>query len=309
VTNADQSRRWRPDLSSAQASFDAWFVTGGRKAYQEARRAAAAEFHWLLDATDQLRGVTGDLLREAPRALGTLRMTAAPPMARDRLAALARVDRPVINALEQGRMPARISMSELDAQLGRICAVLEKAVDPDVFTWLGSTSPPTEAERSRSALVVADRRCDSVADQIVRQAIRDRQGDLLRHWLEERGYREAPDPGVDLNTMPPGSFRLGSVPVQEQGGRNGTRVDAVIRGAPGRQQRLLVLKAISAADLTTDRRGRLVHRAPLPVPAEDAELLLLLGPAVDLGYLQDRADEGVDWIWEHRIEDLALAGV
>jgi hypothetical protein len=42
---------------------------------------------------------------------------------------------------------------------------------------------------------------------------------------------------------------------------------------------------------------------------EDVRFVLFLCGYFDSGYLGYEAAEGIDWIWEHRMEDLALLGL
>ncbi|SDT19763.1 XamI restriction endonuclease [Friedmanniella luteola] len=303
MINSGTPARWRPDLTAAQLAFEAWYATGGRLAYRVAREAARDEVTALLDETDGLQALSPALLRRRPQHLATLRMTTAPPMARERLAELARAERPVIHALEQGRLPSSISSGDLDAQLGRICRVLTHCVDP-VLVGAGRTA----ADRDHVTMLVADRRCDAVADQILRQALRDHRRTLLRSWLEDRGYTQQPGTR-STPALVPGSFRFGPQRVEPAAGGRGLEADLLVAPA-GRGPRLVALQEVWPRDLRVDPHGRLVPRVPLrPVADPGLRRLLLLGNAVDLDYLQDRAQEGVDWIWEHRVADLAQAGL
>ncbi|MCY3579183.1 MAG: XamI family restriction endonuclease [bacterium] len=57
-----------------------------------------------------------------------------------------------------------------------------------------------------------------------------------------------------------------------------------------------------------------VTRASIPNPFQhpyglDLRYVLLLGGYFNERYLGYNASEGIDWIWEHRIEDLIKAGL
>jgi type II restriction enzyme len=42
---------------------------------------------------------------------------------------------------------------------------------------------------------------------------------------------------------------------------------------------------------------------------DQVRFILLLGGYFDSGYLGYEAAEGIDWVWEHRIDDLAEFGL
>lgn len=309
VINADKVQRWRLDLTAAETQFHRWLQGPGQEAYRAARDSAVRDVLGLLARTHDLRDLTTDTLRSSPATITPLRMCTAPPLARDRLVSLARSERPIITTMERDRLPARMSARELDAQLERICAVIQEFLDPDVFCWLGGGEDPTPAQREHAARLVADRQCDAAADRIMRHARQNHQRQLMRDWLNSRGYRERDQqPGQDLLDMATGSFFLGKVMVGADSRTQDVRLDGVI--APQRRGPTLLIKTVSEADVAkSDRplKAAVCQRLRRIVP-DSATLTLLLGGVVDPIYLRTLASQGLDWVWEHRIEDLEQAG-
>lgn len=75
----------------------------------------------------------------------------------------------------------------------------------------------------------------------------------------------------------------------------------------------ILVEAKSAGDFTnvnkrrkeeSDKMGRLKQRFGKNVP-----YVLFLCGYFDSGYLGYEAAEGIDWVWEHRIDDLSSLGL
>lgn len=302
VIKSNSAAQWRVDVSAARAATDDWYMSTGQDAYRAARRKAIDEVRLVLRATDDLSRIEPAILREIPSVLATLRMSTAPPVARERLAALSRTGRPLMMSLEQDRLPARVSATELDAQLTRVCRVLEKLLDHDLFPWLDQHRPAEEAEREVAALVVADRRCESIGEPILRQAERQRQAQALTSWLAEHGYTEHIGPLADL---PPGSYCTRPVMVDGVTTLREGPADAIVRPAGSRPSRPVMIKAVprsatgtGSAHLETLRLG----------PVGDVRVLLLIGVADD-AFLRRASSAGLEWVWEHRLDDLVRVGL
>jgi type II restriction enzyme len=162
---------------------------------------------------------------------------------------------------------------------------------------------------------VADRLCGAQADPIVRNAQEKRQLTEIKQWLEKRGYKDHSGK-VSLDRMAPGifAFRLPVVGLKEGNEPVNIPVDAVIMPLTAKAGDLpLMIEAKSAGDFTNVNKRR----------KEEAVKVLQLrrkhGPATryvlflcgyfDGGYLGYEAAEGIDWVWEHRIDDLAMFGL
>jgi len=214
-----------------------------------------------------------------------------------------------------------MSAAMLDRELEKIGATIEKMADPDIFVWLGRGDAATEAEVLRAAAIVADRLCGAVSDPIIRNAQEKRQLAGIAVWLEARGYTEhLAVSGVKFNHMQPGtySFRMNvQVKMIDDKGEEklvNIPVDTVIMpktAAPGDYP--LLIEAKSAGDFTNVNKRRKEEAQKM------AQLRHTYGPTIrfglflcgyfDSGYLGYEAAEGIDWVWEHRIDDLAEYGI
>ena len=105
-------------------------------------------------------------LKENPNALPTLRMCTAPPLAVDRLIGLASANKSLIGSMQEGKLAARMKAELLEENLTKVCRILTKLLDRDIFPWLDAGKEPTDHERDRASTIVADRLCSAVANPI-----------------------------------------------------------------------------------------------------------------------------------------------
>lgn len=311
--NLDKPQNWKADIAQSVDMYNQWFLTFAPKAFRDTRVEATENVEAALANTANLTDVSPAIMRQWPHVLPTLRMSTCPPLAVDRLIGLSGVPTNVVKSLERGKLPARMSRTLLDAELTRIGDIIERMADPDIFVWIGRAESATETEIHRAATIVADRLCGSVANPIIRNAQERRQLAYIASWLEARGYKKIPEGHSDFRTMPPGtySFRL-NVPVG--GDRDSNRgvnipVDAVIMrqtAKPGDYP--LLVEAKSAGDFTNTNKRRKEEAQKInqlrATYGQNIEFILFLCGYFDSGYLGYEAAEGIDWVWEHRIDDL-----
>lgn len=316
--NSDKTHLWKADIAKSVDMYNQWFMTFAPQAFRETRVRVTKAVEATLIATKNLTDVTVAVLRAHPSSVQTLRMSTCPPIAVDRLIGLAGVSPNLVKIMEAGKLPSRIDESRIDADLGRIGSIIEKMADPDIFVWIGRRRPPTAEEVHRAATIVADRLCGSVANPIIRNAQEKRQIAALTTWLERRGYRHIPiGEGTKFETMAPGtfSFRL-NVPVRLSGGRQTINVpiDAVIKPKTAKIKDFpLFFEAKSAGDFTNTNKRRKEEAIKVTqlraTYGRRIRFNLFLCGYFDGGYLGYEASEGIDWVWEHRIDDLKKFGV
>lgn len=258
-------------------------------------------------------------MRTHPEILPTLRMSACPPLSVDRLIGLSGVSPNLVKTMEaDGRPPMRMSATELDRDLEELGAILGKMADPDIFVWLGRRTPASEEEVERAATIVADRLCGAVANPIIRNAQEKRQLAAIKDWLEAHGYQALPgSSAVRFDAMPNAtfSFRM-NVPVGLDGGKTTVNIpiDAVIMPKHAVAGTFPVFfEAKSAGDFTNTNKRRkeeAVKMAQLRATyGSKVQFNLFLCGYFDTGYLGYEAAEGIDWAWEHRIDDLVRFGL
>ena len=318
--NADKPDRWKEDIARSVDAYNDWFMRFAPKAYRDTRVRTTHQVKAALESTANLTHIAPALLRADPAVVQMLRMCTAPPIARDRLIGLANVSSSLVRSMEgdEHRLPLRMPKAEVDAQLARIGDIILRLADLDIFTWLDDGHKATAGEVHRAATVVADRLCGAVADPIIRNAQEARQLAAMRHWLEARKYKFiGAGEGTRFDAMRPGTFcfRL-NVPVdQGEGGRKiNIPVDVAIAPRRAKAGDLpLLIEAKSAGDYTNVNKrrkeeatkvGQLRHTYGVKI-----RYVLFLGGYFDSGYLGYEAAEGIDWVWEHRIDELAEFGL
>ena len=315
--NADKPHLWKADVAASVDQFNQWFLRFAPETFRATRRTTTDDVKAALLATRDLHDLTPAALRAAPAALSTLRMCSAPPLAVDRLIGLSGASKSLVGSMEDGKLAARMSAAALDENLGKICAILTRLLDRDIFPWLDATAPrpATDTERDRAATIVADRLCSAVANPIVRNAQERRQLELIGAWLDARGYRRQALPvGTPLTAMPPGTyaFRLNIAVGRTR--RVNSPIDAVIQPLRPAKNRLpIFIEAKSAGDFTNTNKRRKEEATKVHQLREELgpsiRFLLFLCGYFGSDYLGYEAAEGIDWIWEHRIDDLAKLGL
>ena len=317
--NLDKPQQWKADAAASVDMYNDWFMRFAPQTFRTTRVQAIKDVEGALRASGNLTDIKPELLKRHPEILPTLRMSTCPPLAVDRLIGLAGVSPNLVKCMElEKKLPARMAPAVLDAELTKLGNIIEKMADPDIFIWLGRPQAATDVEIHRAATIVADRLCGALANPIIRNAQEKRQLQEIKTWLEARGYRHlAVGEGTKFETMPPGtfSFRL-NVSVKLEGGVKSVNipVDAVImrkNAQPGDYP--LFFEAKSAGDFTNTNKRRkeeAVKMAQLRSTYGDrVSFNLFLCGYFDSGYLGYEAAEGIDWVWEHRIDDLALFGI
>jgi hypothetical protein len=217
--------------------------------------------------------------------------------------------------MEEGKLAKRMKPELLAEHLGSVCRVLTQLLDRDIFPWLGADTAPTDHERDRAATIVADRLCSAVANPIVRNAQEQRQLAMIGAFLDRREYRKQAHPGgKPLKEMEAGtySFRM-NLPVGKTVKVN-IPVDVVIQPKKLRKDRLpILIEAKSAGDFTNTNKRRKeeatkIHQLQASYGSTVPFILFLCG-YFGSDYLGYEAAEGIDWVWEHRIDDLLKLGL
>lgn len=313
--NADKPHLWKTDIAASVDQFNGWFMEFAPEAFRSTRLKTTEHVKSAILATNDLRDLDAATLRTNPGVLPTLRMCTAPPLAVDRLIGLAKASKNLVSRMEQAKLPPRMSEKNLDAELKAICRILTTLLDRDIFPWLGGRRNPSDHERERASTIVADRLCSAVANPIVRNAQEQRQLALIGQYLDDRGYRKQAHPaGKLLAEMEPGtySFRM-NLPVGRALKVN-IPIDVVIQPRKPLKDRLpILIEAKSAGDFTNTNKRRKeeatkIHQLQATYGRTVRFILFLCG-YFGSDYLGYEAAEGLDWVWEHRIDDLLKLGL
>lgn len=316
--NRDKVDQWKADVAKSVDFYNAWFMSFAPKAFRDTRIKTTEQVIDALHKTSNLTNILPEVLEQHPSVLSMLRMSTCPPIARDRLIGLARVPSSLVMSMEsQNRIPPRTNRTELLRQLNSIGSIIEKMADPDIFIWKERGDLGTEVEVMRASTIVADRLCGAVADPIIRNAQEQRQLASIKSWLLARGYRQLNvGEAKDFRNIPAGTFSFRhNVPILLVDGRQvNIPIDAIImpqQAAPGTFP--LLFEAKSAGDFTNTNKRRKEEAIKMQqlkkTYGEEITFDLFLCGYFDSGYLGYEAAEGIDWVWEHRIDDLEKFGL
>lgn len=314
--NLDKPARWKADAALSVDMYNKWFMKFAPETYRNARVVATREVIAALSVTSDLTDISPHILKGNPSILPILRMSTAPPVARDRLIGLAQVHPNLIKTMEvHKRIPPKLIA--LEDELSKIGTLILKMIDKDLFPWLEMKKKPTKNEVLRASTIVADRLCGTSADPIIRNAQEQRQLKLIGQWLDKRGYNQVKSTkGLKFEKMNPGSYTLHlNIPAKlSTGTQINISADAVImpkQARPGEYP--LLIEAKSAGDFTNTNKRRkeeATKAAQLRNSyGNSVRYALFLCGYFDAAYLGYEAAEGIDWIWEHRIDELLEFGV
>lgn len=318
--NADKIGRWKIDVATSVDMYNQWFMDFAPVAFRNTRIKTTQDVEAALQATSYLTDIRPETIINNPHIIPTLRMSTCPPIAVDRLIGLAGVNPSMIKSMEAfGRIPPRMPRVMLETEMAKVAYIIQKMADPDIFVWLGRSTPINQQEIHRAATIVADRLCGSVANPIIRNAQEQRQLAAMKAWLDARGYTQLPPrSGINFDAMPAGtySFRMNVPVLLETGDREiNIPIDAVIKPLNAQPKSIpLFFEAKSAGDFTNTNKRRKEEAVKMSqlrrkFAGQQISFNLFLCGYFDCGYLGYEAAEGIDWVWEHRIDDLAEFGL
>lgn len=310
MLNADKRYKWKEDINASVDQFNKWFIDFAPETYRDTRKKTACTVSKVFEYSNDLRKISPEVLIENPNILQILRMTTAPPMARDRLIGLAHANKNLVQRMEKdGKLPIKMKPDDLTDNLSRICNIITSLLDLDLFPWISQEKKPTTSEKRRAASIIADRLCGAISDPIIRNAQEQRQLMLIAKFLNIKGYKYIESlSNTPLSKIPQGSytFRM-NVP----SGRNKTiniPIDVVIQPKVIQKNQLpYLIEAKSAGDFTNVNKRRKEEATKIRqlkiAYGKNIQFILFLCGYFDIGYLEYEASEGLDWIWEHRISD------
>jgi len=316
--NRNKVDLWKADIAKSVDFYNDWFMTFAPRAFRNTRIETTKQVSEALHLTSNLTNICSETLHNHPSVLPMLRMATCPPIARDRLIGLSGVSPNLVKSMEKDDcVPPRMDKSELIRQLEMIGEIIEKMADPDIFVWKSRGDGGSKEEVHRASTIVADRLCGAVADPIIRNAQEQRQLAAIKGWLEARGYRElVSGEAEDWLSMPKGTFSFRfNVPVHQgiEEKKVNIPVDAVIMRKNAKEGDFPALfEAKSAGDFTNTNKRRKEEAIKIQqlrhTYGNNITFDLFLCGYFDSGYLGYEAAEGIDWVWEHRIDDLQQFG-
>lgn len=315
--NKNRTEKWKADVQKSVMFYNEWFLNFAPKAYVNARKEAIDKVENMFHDIECFNSLSVDILKNNPDAITILRLSTTPPLSRDRLIGLSGVSANLIDKMEEGRFPPRMSQEEIDESLERIIEIIHSLLDYDMMPWLKQKSYPHETDRNLAIQVIGDRVCGSLSDPIIRNEQERRQLNSIGEYLNRKGYRFVESNAIeDFQNMECGmySFHLNVLAERRDGKSVNMPIDVVIKRKNAIAGELPVLiECKSAGDFTNTNKRRKeeaikIEQLQLKY-GQKIELVLFLCGYFDSGYLGYEAGEGIDWIWEHRIEDFKKLGI
>lgn len=315
--NKNKTERWKADVQKSVLFYNEWFLNFAPDTYVDARKKAIDKVENAFQKTECFNRLSIDMLKTAPEAITTLRLATTPPLARDRLIGLADINSNLIEKMEKGKFPPRMNQKDIDNSLARIIDIINRLIDKDIMPWLEGKRYPHEMDRLLATHVIGDRVCGSVSDPVIRNEQERRQLKSIKDYLDQKGYTFVDSNDVDdFMMMEAGtySYHLNVLAKRRDGKDVNMPIDVVIKRKDAKADELPVLiECKSAGDFTNTNKRRKeeaikIEQLKLKY-GNKVEFILFLCGYFDSSYLGYEAGEGIDWIWEHRIEDFNKAGI
>lgn len=311
--NKKKTEHWKDDVVRSVKFYNDWFLNFAPATFISKRNEAIKKVDEIFNKTDCLSNLSAEMLCEVPETLQILRMATTPPIARDRLTGLAYLTRNFVKNMEDGKLPKRMNKAELAECLSRTVDIVSRLLDRDLMPWLKEKRYPKELDRMIAAQIIADRLCGTLSDPIIRNEQEHRQLDSISKYLEAKGYiRVSTD---DIHNMQPGTFAYHlNAPVNNGRKRVNMPIDVVIMRHAAKQGEMpILIECKSAGDFTNTNKRRKEESKKIEqlkqAYGRDVEFVLFLCGYFDSGYLGYEAADGIDWVWEHRIEDMDKMGL
>ncbi len=315
--NRNNPDKWKEDIKESVDFYNKWFLNFAPKTYKKTRLLTTEKVKEALAITNNLSKLTSKIILGNPEILTTLRMSTCPPIARDRLIGLAYASPNLVKKLEQGELPKRMKEEKMMNELGQICKVIHRLLDKDIFTWLSSKGKVNQQDVNRAATIIADRLCGSMADPIIRNEQERRQLRSIEKWLKRKKYKKLDSKNLkDFRDMPNGTFIFHyNVPIDLNSEKKvNIAVDVLVSPFKTKKSNIpILIEAKSAGDFTNVNKRRKEEAVKMlqlkKTYGNKIVFNLFLCGYFDSGYLGYEAAEGIDWVWEHRIDDLAKMGI
>lgn len=295
---------WQPDVDRSVAEYNAWYMAAAQEILDRARKEAEILVERAMKSTKGLREISAEALAKQPNALYVLRQGLLPPLARDRFTELSGSRKTLVRRMEIENKLGRRTES-VDRELETIAAFVKQNLDPALAPWVGEGRKSRAAELQRAKILVGERHGRAIFDSELRNAQEHRQQAVMRGFLTGLGFKERDKPALQLKA---GEFAFGRklVGLDDNGQDQNLPTDCVVRPMKQRAP-LLAIELKSAGDFTNVNKRRKEeankHAALTRAHGKKVLMLLQLFGYFDHKYLAFEGGAGIDWAWDHRLED------
>lgn len=308
LNNHKDSSDWDQDINISVNQYNEWFIIFAPTVYENKFNRIAERVKELFTKSNSFYSIDADLIRNYPSDIEILRLCTAPPLARDRLTGLSGLSRTAssfVKKLEEGIVQPKNSNENIMAILHTINRMLDK----NLFPWINDRRHPTPLEIENASKVIADRLITSIANTIIKNAQEQRQLNKIATYLESKGYTRFT--GTNFREMPLGTYstRLNVPGKQANGNTVNIPIDVVIKSYNQNIEDIpILMECKSAGDFTNTNKRRKEEADKLSnltrAYDENISFILFLCGYFGQPYLSYEAAKEIDWVWEHRIEDL-----
>jgi len=305
VLNANAAQHWEADRIIAREEIINWLAD--TTSALQSRSVIEAKVSEALDLIARSESIEMAIFSN-PSVLTTLRALTRRDIGTSQTATFLGLGTSALESIEREKKPS-----------GQIAAAAEslllKELDQGLVPWILENRTPTGEEKNRSTIIAADRILRRSTSTELRYKHEPRQLEKMEHFLKEQGYTKAigntiVDPRKDMD---PGTyaFRVNIEGTTVDGLSLKQNVDTLIMPKSKSQMLPIFLEAKSMTDEVNPNKRQKeeaqkvdsVRRRWQPLD-EKLNFILLLGGTVPRRYLEVEANSGLDWVWEHRVEDL-----
>jgi hypothetical protein len=193
--------------------------------------------------------------------------------------------------------------------------IILNEIDDSLIPWLKNGRPATDKELLIATIISTDRIIQRTTSTALRYMHEPRQLKILRKFLEEKGLVEYSGSIADPRTdMPSGTYIFNATieGATESSSPINLQVDALIKPKSKSENLLpIFLEAKSLGDTVNPNKRQKEEAIKIQNlkrkwgnDSEHLFFILMLGGTVPIRYLQIENSFGLDWVWEHRVEDL-----
>lgn len=301
------AHQWEDDIQYSKQQYNEWYIRESPATYTEDFVLTSSRVESFFRLTNNLENISVQLLKEHPNLITVLRMCTSPVIAHDRLSGLANVPKHVLKRMNEGFLPSSVTDDQLERIITVTCNLLEERLFPWVFSYT------TESDKIKAIniaiQIVTDRVSSSISSTKIKMAQEVRQLNILITYLRGKGY--SPFLESNFEYMPLGTYspRLNVPGIKSDGTRINIPVDLVVKSFHQNIDEVpILIECKSAGDSTNTNKRRKEEASKYAslkrVYGSNIHFVLFLCGYFERSYLAYNASEGIDWAWDHRVDDL-----
>lgn len=306
--NATSVTLWEADRARAKESIIKWLAESSEISTKrlEVEGRAKNVFQMLIG-----QKTLAEIIFQNPGSLLFLRSVTRRNIGTSQIATFLEMTTSAYEAYEAGKKSLPLETAN------KIANLLATELDTSIVSWILSENIPSESEITRTVVISADRILQRATSTQLRYMHEPRQLGILKKFLESRGYTEVPGKGIvnPKTDLAQGTFafRVNVDGTTVDGINLKQNVDTLVMPKTASSEVFpIFIEAKSMTDEVNPNKRQKEEaqkvdnlRRRWQTEDERINFILLLGGTVPKRYLEVEAGSGLDWIWEHRVEDLA----